>query len=223
MYPDFGSGNLNHLIPRVKLTAAAMINGAGGSSVEVVLATSHFHDVVISREGHTEGVDPLIYLGYEGKPLKINLKEMYKRCAIPMPIDSKRNMMNASSNFEIISNIVKALRMRSTQIIHSPGVAGYIGGYPIRVDFRTETSSERRVSFVEDYFSLSEMEDHNRISIALDGIEDISKGTLTYTAALCEKVKNNFGVDICKTVPFEAIEDSSNFLIENIIQPSLKR
>ena len=222
-YPDFGSGNLNHLIPRMKLAAAAMVDGIGVNGVEVVLATSHFHDVVISKEGHTEGVDPLIHLSYQGKSLKIDLKEMYKRCAIAMPIDSKRNMMNASSNFEIICKIVNALRMRSTQIIHSPGVAGYIGGYPIRIDFRGEAMSERRVSFVEDYFSLREMEAHNRASIALDGIEDISEGTLTYTAALCEKVKKSFGVVIPKTVAFGAIEDMTELLIEKIIRPSLMK
>ena len=34
-------------------------------NIDVTLATSHFHDVVISKEGQDEGVPPLININYK--------------------------------------------------------------------------------------------------------------------------------------------------------------
>jgi hypothetical protein len=220
-YPDFGSGNLNHLIPRIKLAAAEQMGIADSATIDVVLATSHFHDIVISKEGHIEGIEPLVHVSYKGQEVDLDMRTIYKKCAISMPVDAKRNMMDASSNFEIITSIVDSIRLCSTRVIHTPGVAGHIGGYPVRIDFRRESLSEKRVTFVEDFFSLEEMEEHNRRSIFLDGIEDISEGELTYTDALQEKVRGSFGVNIPKHVPFDSIENTANFIIENIIKRAL--
>jgi hypothetical protein len=219
--PDFGSGNLNHLIPRIKLAAASEAGIADTGKIDVVLATSHFHDVVISKEGQTEGVDPLAHISHAGRDLHLDMRAVYRKCAIPMPVDAKRNIMNASSNFEIISKIVDAIRSCSAQTIHSPGVGGHIGGYPVLIDFRNGSSSQKHISFIEDYFTLEEMEAHNRASIALDGIEDVSDGVLTYTDLLQERVKQSFGVNIPKRVHFDSIPDMSDFLINKIISPAL--
>ena len=54
-YPDFGSGNLNHLIPRIKLAIAREYAIADIHQLEVTLCTSHFHDVLISKEGNHTG------------------------------------------------------------------------------------------------------------------------------------------------------------------------
>ena len=59
-YPDFGSGNINHLIPRIKLAVAEQYHIEDFWNIDITYATAHFHDVVISKEGHTEGVDQLI-------------------------------------------------------------------------------------------------------------------------------------------------------------------
>ena len=219
--PDFGSGNLNHLVPRIQLAVAAQAGVADPGTVEVVLSTSHFHDVVISKEGHTEGVDPLIHLAHAGCELKPDLAAIYRQCAIPMPMDARRNMMNASSNYEIIAKIVAAIRTGGVRQLHVPGVAGHLGGYPVRVDFRPGTPVEKHISFVEDFFPLAEMERHNRASIYLDGIEDVSGGVLTYTDALREKARRSFGVTIPKQVPFDAIKDVEQFIIHKIILPAL--
>lgn len=42
-YPDFGSGNLNHLIPRIKFAAADKYQISNFNDIDVTLATSHFH------------------------------------------------------------------------------------------------------------------------------------------------------------------------------------
>lgn len=219
--PDFGSGNLNHLIPRIKLSVAKEADIADCGKIDVLLATSHFHDVVISKEGQTEGVDPLIHISHAGRDLDLDMNAVYRNCAIPMPVDSKRNIMNAGSNFEIIAKTVDAIRSSSAHVIHSPGVSGHIGGYPVLIDFREGASAERRISFIEDFFTLEEMEAHNRASIALDGIEDVSDGVLIYTDLLQQRVKKSFGVSVPKQVHLDSIEYVSDFLIKKIISPAL--
>ena len=55
-YPDFGSGNINHLIPRIQFAVAEEYGIADYWNIDVTYAVSHFHDVVISKEGQTEHV-----------------------------------------------------------------------------------------------------------------------------------------------------------------------
>lgn len=215
-YPDFGSGNLNHLIPRIKMGAAEIIGEKNPSNIDVILATSHFHDVVISKEGQIEGVSPLIKILYNGKEVNVDMNEIWKRCAIEMPVDAKRNMMNASSNFEIIRKIVTALKTKTNQIIHTPGVVGNIGGYPVLIE-----GDSTKASFYEKYFSIDEMREVNRKSIYLDGIEKVENGSLFYTDELINKVKKAFNVDIVKEVPYEKIEQIADFIIKNIIEPQI--
>lgn len=217
-YPDFGSGNLNHLIPRIKLAVARNMNINDIENIEICMATSHFHDVVISKEGQTENCEPLINISYKGENLKLNMQKIWKDCAIEMPTDAKRNMMNASSNFEIIKKIIMSARNNSAALIHSPGVNGFIGGYPIIVDY----SDKCICKFDERYFTLNDMLSCNKKSIYLDGIEKVENGNLFYTDELINKVKNSFGVVVSKIVKFSDIEKTAEFIIEKIINPNMR-
>lgn len=213
-YPDFGSGNLNHLVPRIKLATGAMLGIQNMNEIEVVIATSHFHDVVVSKEGQTEGVDPLVHLSCRGETVNLEMKELWRRCALSMPSDARRNMMNASSNFEIISRIVCAFRNHCTELIHSPGVVGHVGGYPVIID----GVHGLRAQMDTRYFSLEEMQEANQRSIYLDGIENVEGGSLTYTSELVEKVKERFHLDIPRHVPIDKADDVAELLIHSIIE-----
>ena len=217
-YPDFGSGNINHLIYRFKLAAGQILDIPDYWNIDITFAVSHFHDVVISKEGHTEGTDMLIDLKYKGNPLPVGINEIISHCGIPMPTDSKRNMMNASSNFEIIQAILNAVRNRECIKLHCPGVFGEIGGYPVIIDGR---SDDVRAYIDEECFTLEEMRKKNRESIYLDGIENIHNGTLIYTDELIAKVKKAFGVDLCKNVPFDQIDNTADFIIHQIIEKNI--
>lgn len=220
-YPDFGSGNLNHLVPRIKMAAAEMFELPKPSDVEVTLATSHFHDVVISKEGQTEGIEPLLHLDYNGETLRcVDVSALWKRCAIAMPVDAKRNMMNASSNFEIISKIVETIRDGKRCVLHSPGVGGNLGGYPVVID---ATGDSLGMFYNERHFSFEEMNAINRRSIALDGIEDVRGGVLYWTSYLAEKVNRCFGVDIPHKVKYESIPETADLIINSIIKPYLAK
>lgn len=214
-YFDFGSGNLNHLIPRMKFYVADKFGIENLNDIDITLVASHFHDVVISKEGHTEGMDLLLSVKYNGEELPINKEELFRSCAIPMPTDQKRNMMNASSNFDIITSILNAIRNKLKIKIHSPGVNGFIGGCPYIID---ATNSVVQSYFAEE-FSLSDMEMVAKSSLYLDGIEDVKDGMLVYSDAIISKVFNKFN---CKLPKFVSLEDSTSvarLLIEQIIIP----
>ena len=219
-YPDFGSGNLNHLIPRMKFAVADILGVDDFWNVDFNFAAAHFHDVVISKEGQTEGVELPLKIYYKGEEQDIDHDEIYSRCSISMPVDQKRNMMNASSNYRIISAIIDAIRTGNDQKIFSPGVFGHIGGYPVIIGYKDDDIS---AWIDESVFTFDEMDNANRESLALDGVEDIRDATLIYTDDLITKVKDVFGVDLPKEVKYEDIEKTDEFLIEKIITPQLNK
>lgn len=214
-YPDFGSGNINHLIPRFKFAAAEQTGIQDYWNIDITFAVSHFHDVVISKEGHTENIDMLIDIRYNNEKLDVNIKEMIADSCIIMPTNQKRNMMNASSNFEIIEAILSAVREGEKTKLHCPGVFGEIGGYPVIID---GSGTQPQAYICEDYFDIDNMRKKNRESIYLDGIENVEDGVLTYTDELIAKVKKAFGVELVKNVAFPEIDKIAEFIISEIIE-----
>lgn len=215
-YPDFGSGNINHLIPRMKYAAADILGVKDFWNISIMLACSHFHDVVISKEGHAEGQTLPLKVYYKGQEAEIRQRDILNRCRIPMPTDATRNMMNASSNYQIIDAFLRAIRSGEKQEVFSPGVLGEIGGYPATIGYQKK---QLNVWIDETAFSLKEMQKANRDSIYLDGIENIVDGCLVYTDELIEKAMNAFSVRLPKTVAFEEIEEVAQFIIDKIILP----
>ena len=219
-YPDFGSGNLNHLIPRIKFAVAELLKVEDFWNVSVMFATGHFHDVCISKEGQTEGVDLPLKVYYRGEEQNLNHEEIFAKCKIAMPVDQQRNMMNASSNYQIIDAVISAIRTKEDSLFFSPGAFGNIGGYPVTVGYR---NGKITAQIEESVFSFEEMNKANRASLALDGVEDVKDGALIYTDALIEKAKAAFGVQLPKRVEYSEIEETANFIIDQIIKPQLER
>ena len=213
-YPDFGSGNINHLIPRIKFAIAEIKGISDYWNIDVTYAVAHFHDVVISKEGQTEGVKQLIVAKYNGKKIDVDYDLVFSKCSIPMPTDAKRNQMNASSNYEIIKGIMDCSKNGKKVKLHIPGAFGELGGYPVILD-----GSKDRITacFDESEFSLEEMKKVNSQSIYLDGIEKVENGTLTYTDELIAKAKKAFGVELPKNVRFDEIDKTAEFIINEII------
>ena len=218
-YPDFGSGNINHLIPRIKYAIAEIKGIRDYWNIDITYAVSHFHDVVISKEGQTEGVKQLIVAKYDGKKIDVDYDAVFSKCSIPMPTDAKRNMMNASSNYEIIKGILDSAKNGKKVKLHIPGAFGNLGGYPVILD-----GSKDKVSayFDESEFSLDEMKKKNAESIYLDGVEKVEDGVLTYTDELIAKAKKAFGVELPKNVAFKDIDKTAQFIIDEIIMKNVE-
>lgn len=220
-YPDFGSGNLNHLVPRIQYAVAEILGVEDYWNVDVMFAAGHFHDVCISKEGHTEGVDLPLKIYYQGRELKdISKDEIFGRCHISMPVDQTRNMMNASSNYRIITAIIDAIRTGHDQKIFSPGFGGNIGGYPVTIGYR---DGNLDAWIDESVFSFEEMNRADRASMALDGIEDVADGKLIYTDDLIGKAGKAFGKELPKEVAFDDIEKTAQWIIDEIILPQLQK
>lgn len=219
-YPDFGSGNLNHLVPRIRFAVANMLGVTDFWNVNVMFAAGHFHDVCISKEGQTEGVDLPLKIYYKGEEKDLSKDEIFAACSIAMPTDQTRNMMNASSNYQIISAVIDAIRTKETQRVFSPGFDGNIGGYPVQVGYRDEVLS---AWIDESVFSFAEMNQADRASIALDGVEDVVDGCLIYTDDLIRKTKEKFQVELPKTVAYDDIEKTAEFIIQEIILPQTSK
>ena len=216
-YPDFGSGNLNHLVPRIRFAVADIIGVEDYWNVDVMFAASHFHDVCISKEGQNQGIVLPLKVYYKGEELDIGQDEIFSRCSVSMPVDAQRNMMNASSNFRIITAVIDMIRTGKQQKVFSPGFGGNIGGYPVTIGY---AGGQPDVRIDESVFSFDEMNKANRLSLAEDGIEDIVDGKLIYTDALIEKTRSAFGKTLPKSVSYDEIDETADFLIREIILPN---
>ena len=215
-YFDFGSGNLNHLIPRMKFYLAKKYAITNLNEIDMTIAMSHFHDVVISKEGQSEGQNLLIDARFRGEQLAFEQDELLAACSIAMPTDQKRNMMNASSNFAIIEALVKSLREQNVCKVHSPGVQGNIGGYPFVLD------GIKVQGYIDDsIFAKVEMVRANMESIYKDGIENVTDGCLVYTDELLSKVRNRFHVELPKRVALADVDAVAERLINEIINPTI--
>jgi len=222
-YFDFGSGNLNHLVPRMKFSLMKTL-GLGLNEykdLELELVCSHFHDVCISKEGQDDGVKIGIYASFGGEELKFDYDELLKSCSIPMPTDQKRNIMNASSNYSLIKGIIDLIKDKNpnyeSTTYHSPGLTGLIGGYPFKF-CRTDGDCNLELS---RNWSFDKMTEINKKSIYLDGIESIENGVLTYTNELIKKVYDSYEVNIPKNVKFEESDEVADLLINKIISVSV--
>lgn len=216
-YPDFGSGNLNHLVPRIRYAAAEMLGVDDYWNIDVDFAAGHFHDVCISKEGHTQGVELPLRICYRGEEKQLNQDQIFEACSIPMPTDAQRNMMNASSNYAIIDAVVETVRTGENHKLFIPGAFGNLGGYPTIVGYQ---DGNLDAWIDESVFPFEKMSKCNQKSMYLDGVEKISEGVLYYTDGLIQKVKDAFGAALPKCVGFDEIEKTSQFLIDEIILPN---
>lgn len=219
-YPDFGSGNINHLIPRIKFAVAESLGVEDFWNVDIMFAAGHFHDVCISKEGQTEGVELPLKIWYKGEVKEFDHNEIFEHCKIAMPVDQQRNMMNASSNYQIIDAIITTIRTGKSQRMFIPGAFGNIGGYPVLAGYK---NNKLNAWIDESVFSFKEMNQADRASMALDGIEDVIDGTLIYTDFLLKKVKMVFNVELPKKVSFDDIDKTAKFIIDEIITPQLAK
>jgi|GEM_PF-179926 len=219
-YPDFGSGNLNHLVPRMKFGVAKILGVDDFWNVDIMFAAGHFHDVVLSKEGQPEGVELPMKIYYKGKEVDVDRDKVYASCNIPTPVDQTRNMMNASSNYQIIDSIIDSIRTGEDRKFYSPGVFGNIGGYPVRVGYK---DGKIDAWIDESVFSFEVMNKVDRESMSLDGVEDVKDGTLYYTDYLIEKAQKAFGVTLPKSVHYDEIDKVAKFIIDEIITPELDK
>lgn len=251
-YPDFGSGNFNHLVPRIRYAVSELLGVTDYWNVDVVFAAGHFHDVVISKEGHTEGVDLPLKIWYKGEEIGLT-DEAEPGSGEGVDGGTSEGTRSGSANDERASFNDRVLS--KTEIFHRcaiamptdarrnqmnassnyriirgvvdvmrglPGVRLFIPGAFGEIGGYPVCVSERSARIDESVISFEEMNRTNRRSMYLDGIEDVRDGCLFYTDELIEKVRDKFGTELPKTVHFDEIDKVAAFLIEDVIHKAGK-
>ena len=210
--PYTSAGNLNHLIPRMKL-AYAELTGEDIRDVDVSFAGSHYANTYISKEGNPKDSPYLLNISGKTKT-KVADEEILQRCAIPTVSGPERNWMIASDVVVLMQLMLdKSDKELKT---HAPGPFGLMGGYPLL--FR---NGEMRLDEVA--FSRSEMENVNKASLACDGIEGIDANGIRFTDEVISKMKSVFDIDYPKTISVEDCEDFSKCIERSLMLKNISK
>lgn len=194
--PFTGAGNLNHLIPRIKMALAKKFD-YGAENVDVVMLGSHFLNTYVSKEASAKGSPYYMDWSINGKKFDwISDEEIFKLAQISTVSGPTRNLMIASD----VVKITQAIMFNEGYFMHLPGPNGLIGGYPARVfTDKIEISLPKEIS-------LEEAVDINVKSLSFDGIENIKDGNITFTDEVIDKMKSVFGIYYPKSIKVEDCE-----------------
>lgn len=194
--PFCGAGNLNHLIPRIKMAVAAYKKVPPGA-VEVTMIGSHFLNTYVSREASAKGSPYFMSCAVNGERLTgLSDEKIFKMSNISTASGPPRNMMIASD----IVKIIQATLFDENYRMHVPGPLGLCGGYPVRV-------GAGGVEFdLPPGVTLEEAEAINKKSLAFDGIENIAGGTVYFTSDIIEKMRKVFGLEYPRGIKIEDCE-----------------
>lgn len=205
----FGAGNVNHIIPRMKNAIVKLYNSQNPNKqlhtaeFEIALCTSHYHDVLIGKEGHDDGIPVLINcVGLSAGISTIeefnawiyaNYNLILEQCVVKFPADATRNMMVAASCAQIIQTILLIVVGEDVNCILSiPGAFGNIGGYPVEF---TSFEGSSPVVEISNCFPYADMVKTNKDSILCDGIEDVSEDGIKFgNIEKLEKFEKAYGI-----------------------------
>lgn len=219
--PYTGAGNINHLIPRIKVAASRLFR-VDPRELEINFVCSHFSNTYISKEGTDKGsptlltiknkeTDEVYYDETIGTPeVKKTIFSLCKDVSAGGPI---RNQMIATDCTEI----VRLLTNDDTEgeLIHVPGFKGNPGG------FRVVVHNNEFIKSTDDNWSWSSINSTNMIGLQMDGIQEITEeGVVRFTPEVRERFKKVFNfvypsqLSATELVPFadqlrKVLEDAS--------------
>lgn len=250
--PIFGAGNVNHIVARYKQAFVNLWNSSSYktkfgelmlSDLDVLIVTSHFQDVLIGKEGKTSdgSIDPEILVKvdihfndealYDAVQQFANdfRESIFEHCAIPFPSDKTRNMMVASSVFEIVNtlstwveNTISVPDSKLYKILNIPGPFGNCGGYPIlfRPSFEPSIAGERLFDIdFKEFMAI------NRRSLYEDGIDTslISKGIVQFcNEEKLKKMESILNITMPRVVSYANVNDVAK-MIEDAISRYLTK
>ena len=200
--PTIGIGNVFHLVPRIQMAVASLVNShfkmeKKHSDFEVFLTSGHFSNTYISREGDARGSETLLEVySTEGGITQETLsfygfskEDVYAKCKdIKVAEGSQRNIMAASSTFRCIMELLQP----SGRLFHAPGVHGLVGGYPVYAEENSLTG-DVILNIHSPSYTLNQMIKCNEQNLRCDGIDSIKEGKVTWTADAIESMAIHLG------------------------------
>jgi len=205
--PTVGVGNIDNLVPSLRLAVSRKLN-VPLPSISLFLVAPHFFSYFTSRFGHTAGCPYLLKVMVYDKDVtpQLNSDELWKDLIkyARRPGSLKAHPVVAASVVKIIRGLLHDTR----EFGHAPGPNGLPGGYPILI-----SSSGVEVVLPEGV-TLEEAVKLNNEAQKFDGIEEIRKdGTVVITDKSAEIMKRLLGFD-CQVLKISQMEEKAKELDE---------
>ena len=213
--PDLGIGNLDNLVPIIKMQVANRLN-TKLRDVLVYLVSHHFNNVWCSRL-RPGGMGPYwMKIVVNGK----DVTSQFDTDELMLGTSKQKNRLGGNDGGSLTaSSAVKhtlAFLHESELFTHSPGPKAYIGGYPVRVK-NNQVEIE-----LPDEITLEEAIKINERGQYRDGIEEIKDdGTVVFTDEAVGLLKEAIGFE-CKIMKFEDHEEFAKEQLAKIKAKSKK-
>lgn len=193
--PTCGVGNLDEIVPKVRLLASERLE-TSLDAIDVVLVAHHALEAAVF--GVPSEAIPPYYLRvyYEGRNVteQVNAPELLFR-TYPLTEGPASCFLTAGSTVKLI----RALLGDTETYVHAPAPHGLPGGYPLIAH-----SGDIQPAPIED-LSLEEAIDINERSHRFDGIERVeSDGTVVFCPEDIEVLRRTLGYDCPRLKPTES-------------------
>jgi len=202
--PTCGVGNLDEIVPKVRLLAAARL-GVAVEEVKVTLVAHHALEPYVF--GKPAGDLPPYFLRVEHDGHDVSGKVRARELLVApyeLPEGPTTHFLTAGSALRLL----RALATDAETYLHAPAPNGLPGGYPVLA------SREGVRPAPIPGFSLEEAIAINTRSHRFDGIEHIeADGTAVFVAERAEILKDELGYD-CARLPAAEAQDRAAELME---------
>jgi len=201
--PTCGVGNLDEIVPKIRLLAAERL-GAPLHAVRVVLVAHHALEPAVFGEPMPELPPYFLRVDLNGKDVTEAVRaDELLLAPYPLPSGPAWCFLTAGSTVRLI----RALLSDGEILMHAPAPHGLPGGYPILV-----RRGAIRLAPIEG-LKPAEAIAINEWSHRIDGIERIEDdGTVVFCRVDTEVLRQTLGYDCARLAPSEA-EDRANELI----------
>lgn len=201
--PTCGVGNLDEIVPKVRLLAAQRLK-APLEEVRVLLVAHHALESAVYGEPSEEVPPYFLRIEHGGA----NVTEavggdelLFSSYAIPP--GTAIHFLTAGSTVRLI----RAFLSDSEVLIHTPAPRGLPGGYPVMVSNRGLKLAPIEGLTLEEAIAINES------SHRFDGIERIeADGTVVFCPESSEVLKNAFGYDCQRLSPDESEERAKELI-----------
>jgi hypothetical protein len=201
--PTCGVGNLDEIVPKVRLLAAERL-GAPLDAVRVLLVAHHALESAVF--GEPTGEIPPYFLRVEvgGQDVTEAVRaDELLLAPYPLPSGPVTHFLTAGSAVRLI----RALLSEGGALLHAPGPNGLPGGYPVIVG-----RSGVQAAPIEG-FTLAEAIAINERSHRFDGIERIdADGIVVFCPEAADVLRVELGYDCEQLAPYESEERAKELI-----------
>ena len=201
--PTCGVGNLDEIVPKVRLLAAERL-GAPRRAVRVLLVAHHALESAVFGEPTGEIPPYFLRVEYRGQDVTEAIRaDELLLAPYPLTPGPPTHFLTAGSTVRLI----QALLSDSGALLHAPGPNGLPGGYPVIV------SRSRVQPAPIEGLTLAEAIAINERSHRFDGIERIeADGTVVFCPEAADVLRVELGYDCDQLAPYESEERAKELI-----------